>query len=47
MINAAYYGYAMKNGVEALKKEAKYVTEYDNDHNGVIRVIKNILKTKK
>lgn len=33
--------YAMKNAHQDLKKVSKYVTEEDNDHDGVMKVIRN------
>ena len=35
MIEKAANGIAMKNGTEELRKIAKFVTEEDNDHNGL------------
>ena len=36
MIEKAANGIAMKNGTEELRKIAKFITEEDNDHNGLI-----------
>lgn len=40
MIELADYGVAMKNAVDILKDKAKYQTDKDCDHNGVIHFIK-------
>lgn len=40
MIQFAGVGVAMKNGCEELKMVADYVTEDDNDHNGIVEVIR-------
>lgn len=37
-------GVAMKNAPETLKQIAKFTTQYDNNHNGVIKFLKNNLK---
>ena len=34
--------YAMKNAHPDIQTAAKYVTEYDNDNDGVMRVLRNI-----
>ena len=39
MIRAAGIGCAMKNADEALKKEADYITEHDNNHAGVAEIL--------
>lgn len=39
MLQYAGVGVAMKNGQEKLKEVADYVTEYDNDHDGIAEVI--------
>lgn len=39
MIQYAGVGVAMKNGCEELKMVANYVTEHDNNHNGIVEVI--------
>lgn len=39
MIQYAGVGVAMKNGQEKLKAVANYVTEKDNDHDGIVEVI--------
>ncbi len=39
MIQYAGIGVAMKNGQEKLKAVANYVTENDNDHDGIVEVI--------
>lgn len=44
MIRMCGYGVCMKNGVEGIKKIADFVTDYDNDHDGVGEfIIKNVL----
>lgn len=35
MIRLAHHSVAMKNGLSAIQKLARYVTEYDNEHDGV------------
>lgn len=39
MLEVCGESYCMKNGHEDLKKVAKYVTEYTNDENGVMRIL--------
>lgn len=34
--------YAMKNGMEELKKKAKHITAYSNDEDGVMRVLRSL-----
>ncbi len=43
MITAAQYSYAMKNAQEELKQYANFVTEYDNNNEGVVRAILKLL----
>ena len=43
MIKSAYNGIAMKNGSEELKKAAKFVTDEDNDHDGLVPFLMNNL----
>ncbi len=40
MLKEAHYGVAMINASDDIKKETKYQTEYDFNHNGVIEFIK-------
>ena len=40
MIEAAGIGVAMKNAVDAAKKAADVITEFDNDHDGLEEIIK-------
>ena len=40
MLRLAGVGVAMKNGCEELKLVADYVTEQDNNHNGIVEVIR-------
>lgn len=42
MFQKAYYSYAMKNAQEAVQKQARFITGYNNE-NGVINEIKNRL----
>ncbi len=44
LIEASYNGTAMLNGSPLLKAKAKYVTKYDNNHNGAAKMINYILK---
>lgn len=43
MIRAAGVGAAMVNGVEALKAEADYVTQADNNHDGLAEIIQKFI----
>lgn len=43
MIQAAGTGIAMKNAREEVKKAADLVTRYDNDHDGLIDALQNLL----
>ena len=43
MVSLSGYGIAMKNANDSLKKVAKYISEYDNNHDGVIHAIKHVL----
>ena len=40
LIRMSGHGGAMCNGLEAIKKQAKYVTEFDNNHDGVGQFLK-------
>ena len=42
MILECGQSYAMKNAHDDIKKAARYVTEFDNDNDGVMRVLRNI-----
>lgn len=44
MVSLAGIGVAMKNANEALKKVAKIITKDDNNHDGVRKVIKEIIE---
>ena len=44
MINWSAHGVAMKNGIDELKKHAKHITHRDNNHNGIIKTLKQIIK---
>lgn len=43
MLRAAGVGAAMRNGVQAAKEAADYVTERDNNHDGVEEIIRRFL----
>lgn len=44
MVEFAGIGVAMINGDAELKKVANMISEYDNEHDGVMHVLKNIIK---
>lgn len=44
LIEKANYGVAMINGVEKIKKTAKYISDFDNNNDGVIRFVNKIIK---
>lgn len=46
MFDKAYYSYAMKNAPDDVKSHARFVTNYENGENGVIRTIKELLDIK-
>ena len=46
MFDKAYYSYAMKNAPYDVKSHARFVTNYENGENGVIRTIKELLDIK-
>ena len=43
MIRAAGVGAAMVNGVEALKAEADYITQADNNHDGLAEILRRFI----
>ncbi len=43
MIKAVYTGIAMKNAVDEVKAAADFVTENDNEHDGVVEVINKFI----
>ena len=43
MIEAAGVGVAMKNAVEEAKAAADYITENDNNHDGIAEVIDKLI----
>jgi hypothetical protein len=43
MITAAGKGYAMKNADNAVKQKAGYITREDNEHDGILEIIQNML----
>lgn len=44
MLQWAHIGVAMKNASDELKEHADYVTQKDNDHNGIYFALKDIFK---
>lgn len=44
MIEYAGYGVAMKNAEDELKSAAKYISEFDNDNDGIYHFLKNIFE---
>lgn len=44
MFEHAYYSYAMKNADHFIQKNAHYVTEEDNDHDGVMKTIQKMIE---
>lgn len=44
MLSKAKYGFAMKNAEDDLKSHVQFVTEYDNDHDGIIHELNKIIK---
>ncbi len=44
MINAAGFGVAMINSRSEVKEKAKYISEFDFNHNGVIEFIKKVIQ---
>jgi Cof subfamily protein (haloacid dehalogenase superfamily) len=44
MFKHAYYSYAMKNADHFIQKNAHYVTEEDNDHDGVMKTIQKMIE---
>lgn len=44
MLQAAGISIAMKNGRDILKENASYVTEEDNDHNGLVAYLNNLME---
>ncbi len=43
MIEAAGIGVAMANAVPLLKERADYITEKDNNHDGIVEVIERFI----
>ena len=43
MIRAAHVGVAMKNGTTEAKAAADYITECDNNHDGIAEVIEKFI----
>ncbi len=43
MMSAGYYSYAMKNAHPRIKELSRFVTRYDNNNNGVVRTIKELM----
>ncbi len=46
MIKWANHGVAMANAIEDVKKEAKYITKLDNNSDGIIDTLKQIIEKK-
>ncbi len=44
MMGVAAYSFAMKNGAVEVKAAAQYTTEFDNDHEGVVREIERLMR---
>ena len=44
MFKHAYYSYAMKNADHFIKSKARFVTEEDNDHDGVMKTIQKMME---
>lgn len=42
LIKAAHYGVAMNNGVDKVKEEASYISDYDHNNDGVIKFVQKI-----
>lgn len=47
MIQAAHIGAAMCNGVEKVKSQADYITQADNNHDGVAEIIRKFILEKR
>ena len=43
MMKVAHYSYAMKNAHPEIIKASSFVTEFDNNNNGVLKTIKKLL----
>lgn len=43
MFQKAYHSYAMKNAVKEVQQQARFVTKFTNNENGVVREIKKLL----
>lgn len=44
MIKWANHGVAMKNGIDDIKKQAKYITKQDNNNEGIVSTLKEIIE---
>ena len=44
MFNHAYYSYAMKNADHFIQSKARFVTEEDNNHDGVMKTIQKMME---
>ena len=42
MMEVAGHSYAMKNAHPEIKKISRYITEFDNDNNGVVDTIQKV-----
>ena len=43
LLEQASYGFVMKNAVEDMKKNAKYITPHTNNENGVMEVVRKFI----
>lgn len=46
MFTHAYYSFAMKNADHFIKSKARFVTQDDNDHDGVMTTIQKMMEDK-
>ena len=44
MFTHAYYSYAMKNADHFIQSKARFVTQEDNDHDGVMKTIQKMME---
>ena len=44
MVNNSGYGVALKNALEEVKLVSDDITEFDNDHDGVVNYLKEFIK---
>ncbi len=43
MMSAGYYSYAMKNAHPRIRELSRFITQYDNNNNGVVRTIEKLM----